>query len=61
VCNIQRIFHHIFEKYSNVMKICLVGAELFCADGLMNMMKLIVTFCNLLNVSKNWQFALDCS
>jgi len=43
------------------MKICPVGNELFCADGLIDMMKLIVTFHNFLNVSKNWQFAIDCN
>jgi succinate dehydrogenase/fumarate reductase cytochrome b subunit len=42
----HKLSQHVFEKYSNAMKICLVWAELFCADGLTDVMKLIVTFHN---------------
>ena len=56
-----KLSQHIFEKYSNVMKTSPVGTELFCADGLIDMMKLIVTFHNFLKVSNNWQFAIDCA
>jgi len=36
------------------MKIHPVGAELFHVDGWKDMPKLIVTFCNSVNTSKNW-------
>ena len=36
------------------MQILPVGAQLFCADGLMDMMKLMVTCHNFSNVPKNW-------
>jgi len=35
------------------MKICPVGAELFCADGRTDMMNLIVTFRNFVNAPEN--------
>jgi len=52
---------HIFEKYSNLIKIRPMGADLFRADGRMQrqtdgraeMMKLIVTFRNFENAPKN--------
>jgi hypothetical protein len=46
---------HAFKKWSNVnfTNICLVKAELFHADGQVDMMKLTVPFHNFLNVSKH--------
>jgi hypothetical protein len=38
---------------SNFMKIHPVGAELFHADGQTDMMKLMVAFCNFVNMPKN--------
>jgi hypothetical protein len=35
------------------MKLCLVGAELFCADRWTDVAKIIVTFGNFVNVPKN--------
>ena len=32
------------------MKICPLGAELFCVDGCSDVMKLIVTYCNFVNM-----------
>jgi len=50
-------FGQVFEKLSNIMKICPVGGELFHADGLTDkqtdMTKLIVTFRNFANAPKN--------
>jgi len=44
----------IFEKYSNLIKIRPVGAELFFADGRTDRMtKLIVAFRNFAKASKN--------
>jgi hypothetical protein len=43
----------IFEKYSNFMKICPVGAE-FHVDGRTDMTKLIVAFRDFANAHKNW-------
>jgi len=40
-------------QVSNFMKICPVGAELFRADGWIDMMKLIVVFYNFANAPKN--------
>jgi len=40
------ISRDIFEKYSNIMKIRPVGAELFHADGRTDMTRRIVTFRN---------------
>ena len=36
------------------MKICLVGAEMFHADGWTDMMKLIVDIHNFVTAPKNW-------
>jgi hypothetical protein len=46
-------FRQIFEKFPNIMKICPVGTELFHADGLTDMTKLIVTFHNFSNAPIN--------
>ena len=49
-------------QMSNFMKIRPVGAELFYADGWINMTKLIVVFCNFANAPKNfWHQAQDVS
>ena len=40
-------------QISNFMKICLVGAGLFHADGQIDMTKLIVAFRNFSNMPKN--------
>jgi hypothetical protein len=38
------------------MKICLVGAEFFHADGQTDMNKLLVVFHNFVNATKNHEF-----
>jgi len=38
---------------SNFMKMCPLGAELFCADGQTDVTKLIVGFCSFAYVLKN--------
>jgi len=43
----------VFGKYSNFMKICPVGAELFHADRRIDTTKLTVAFRNFANVPKN--------
>jgi hypothetical protein len=44
--------------WSDVMKIRPLGAELFHADGLSDMTKLIVTFRNFVNAPKNANLTL---
>ena len=49
-------YGQFLKKFSNIMKICPMGDELFHADGWMDgwtdMTKLIVAFCNLVKAPK---------
>jgi hypothetical protein len=47
-----------FAQISNVMKICLLGAELFHGDGRTEMMKAIVAFCSFANRPNKEQFCI---
>jgi hypothetical protein len=47
-----------FAQMSNIMKMCLVGAELFHGDGRTNMMEVIVAFCNFANAPNKEQFCI---